>query len=317
LELLHFWTTNSCSAFVDFSCITLFQTTIVQLAFTHRFLLHEVLSLAAIHLSRLQISSSEAAKYRHASSIHLASSLNLFQSAVSNLSAENCHACFAFSTMIFMHCWAAQDTSKPSTLFFTPKDFDGTEEENWEWVKLHRGAYTILQNHWLVISTGPLKPLFAPWTVLDFHRPDSMNEVEAMELDKLSLAWKSPSSRLSLNQREHLDEALEKLKKLFSMLDFNAKISKLSVVMTWFLIIPGGYLTMLKEKIPEAMLLVTFYCVLLKRLDHVWWVAGKAENLLRTVVTELENTNEWRRWLQWPVEQIMGKPVKWVDYWKS
>lgn len=216
-----------------------------------------------------------------------------------------------------MHCWAAQDISKPSTLLFTPKNFDRKEDENREWVKLYRGAYSILQNHWLDISTGPLNPLFAPWMPLDFNRQDNINEVETMELDKLSLAWKSPSSRLSLNQREHLDEALEKLRKLFIMLEFDTDISKLSVVLTWFLIIPGGYLTMLKEKVPEAMLLVTFYCVLLKRQDHVWWVAGKAENLLRTVVTELENTREWRRWLQWPVEQVMGKPVRWDDYWRS
>ena len=107
---------------------------------------------------------------------------------------------------------------------------------------------------------------------------------------------------------------LDNLRKIFSILEFNPEVSKLSVVMAWFAIISDDYLKMLKEKIPEAMLLVVFYCVPLKRLDHVWWVAGKGENLLRTVVAELGNRKEWKRWLRWPVEQIIGTPVRREDH---
>jgi len=60
----------------------------------------------------------------------------------------------------------------------------------------------------------------------------------------------------------------------------------------------------MEQKIPEALLLVLYYCVALKRLDHLWWVKGKAENLLNTVLAELGPG--WDRWTMWPVDQVLG-----------
>lgn len=92
------------------------------------------------------------------------------------------------------------------------------------------------------------------------------------------------------------------------MLQFHPEVSKLSVVMAWFSWITEEYLKMLEDKIPEALLLVVYYCVALKRAAYMWWVEGKAENLLRTVVVELGEPpgKMWERWLRWPVEQVLG-----------
>ena len=212
--------------------------------------------------------------------------------------------------MIFMPCWAGQNMSKPSSLLFSPKNSDGNEDEDTQWVKLHRGSYAILQSLWSVISKGPLEPIFTPWRALDFNCRDILNKVEATQLGELSLAWNSPSSPLSLGQKEILDEALENLRKIFSMLEFNPEVSKLAVTMTWFTIISDDYLEMLKDKVPEAMLLVGFYCVLLKRLDYVWWVTGKGENLLRTVIIELDERKDLKQWLRWPTEQVITEPLE-------
>ena len=92
--------------------------------------------------------------------------------------------------------------SKPSSLLFSPKNFDGDEDEDTQWVKLHRGSFAILQNLWSVISKGPLEPIFTPWKALDFNCRGVLNEVEATQLGELSLAWNYPSSRLCLGQKK-------------------------------------------------------------------------------------------------------------------
>ena len=41
------------------------------------------------------------------------------------------------------------------------------------------------------------------------------------------------------------------------------------------------------------------------KLGDRWRMAGKAENLLRTVITELRG--RWGTWTRWPMEQVLGE----------
>lgn len=302
LELLHFWTTQCIYSFVDFpSCITLFQTTVVEIGIARPFLMHEILSLAALHLSDLK--PSRAGLYRHASDSHLATGLSLFQPEIANLSAENCHACFAFSTMIFTHMWASQENDKPSALFFAPSSLhQDLGVVPVQWVKLHRGSTEIMQNLEDLITEGPLEPLFSPWKGLDPNRPDPLPPNEEEQLSKLPNTWSSSS--LCAKDKETLDAMLKSLRRVFNILAYNPNISKLSAVMSWFSMISEDYIKMLKDKVPEALLIVVFYCVALKRAEYMWWVKGKGENLIRTVMGELGEG--WEQWTRWPVEQVLG-----------
>lgn len=107
LELLHFWTTETVQASIDFvEGVELFRTTVVQMAFEYPFLMHEIFAMAAIHLAQLR--PQKRSHYIHAADSHSATALSLFQPEIANLTAENCHACFAFSTSISMHAWATQ-----------------------------------------------------------------------------------------------------------------------------------------------------------------------------------------------------------------
>jgi hypothetical protein len=60
---------------------------------------------------------------------------------------------------------------------------------------------------------------------------------------------------------------------------------------------------MVEERCPQALVIVAVYCVLLKRTGQVWWIKGKAEDLLRVVKSELVR-QEWDEWLAWPVEEV-------------
>jgi hypothetical protein len=302
LELLHFWTTQSISSFVDFqSCITLFQTTVVELGLTHPFLMHEILSLAALHLSDLK--PARSGHYRHASDSHLATGLSLFQPEIANLSAENCHACYAFSTMVFTHMWASQENDNPSALFFAPSSMQQELDlVPVQWIKLHRGSTQIMEDLNDLITEGPLEPLFRPWKGLDPNRPDPLPPSEEEQLSKLPNTW--ASSRLSPTEKVTLSTILKSLRRVFNILAYNPNISKLSAVMSWFSMLSEEYIKMLKDKVPEALLIVVFYCVALKRAEHMWWMKGKGENLIRTVMGELGEG--WEQWTQWPVEQVLG-----------
>lgn len=234
MELLHFWTTTSVEEFIDCrDSVELFRTTVVKIAFEYDFLMHEILALSASHLARLNPAAAE--KYIRASDSHGATALALFQPQIAALTPQNCHACFAFSTTLFVHAWASQDVSRPSALFFRPSSPALVPDDNHgiQWVKLHRGAQSISKAIYPVLASGPLEMVFAPWRPLQEDRNDPLLGSEARLFDDLTEAWHS-STTLTPNDKSVLDVALSKLKRVFSMLTYNLNIPKLNIVMAWF-----------------------------------------------------------------------------------
>ena len=90
------------------------------------------------------------------------------------------------------------------------------------------------------------------------------------------------------------------------MLVVNPEMNMSSRVISWFSTISDDYLYMLEEKKPEALVLAIYYCSVLKKLEHLWWLKGKAENLLNTLVDALGGG--WERWTKWPVETVLAPP---------
>lgn len=171
-----------------------------------------------------------------------------------------------------------------------------------QWVNLQRGSKEIIGRLSHLITKGPLEPLFAPWQGLDRNQPHPLPPIEEERFSELPTTW--TFSALSPAEKETLDMSFASLRRVFHLLAYNPDISKLSAVMSWFSMLSADYIRMLKDKVPEALLIVVMYCVALKRADNMWWMSGKGQNLMRTVMGELGDG--WERWTSWPVQQVLG-----------
>lgn len=69
---------------------------------------------------------------------------------------------------------------------------------------------------------------------------------------------------------------------------------------------------MVESRIPQALVLLGAYCVLLKRMEGSWWVKGKAESLLHAVQEALPE-RAWDSWMVWPVREMEGNMVEDLD----
>ncbi|PVH76165.1 hypothetical protein DL98DRAFT_518178 [Cadophora sp. DSE1049] len=302
LELLHFYTTTySDNFFEDPKLIEIYRTTVVQLAFDYPFLMHEIMSVAALNLAIIR--PQKRASYHHLSDTHAATGLSLFQAEVSKLNEHNCHACLAFSALIFTNAWASQDVNKPSTLFLSPSN-DDEDYEQIRWIKLQRGTKTLISTAWPSLVNGPLAAMFVPWKDLDPNRADPLPEDEERRFQELAESW----SAVSEDKRGILDGALKQTRRIFSMLTFFPEQSKIEIIMTWFTAVSDEYLDLLEQKYPQAILIVMYYCVVLQRLESAWWMKGKAENLLQTMVDVLGSG--WERWTRWPIEKVFNRQVQ-------
>ncbi|TKA42469.1 hypothetical protein B0A54_06919 [Friedmanniomyces endolithicus] len=63
---------------------------------------------------------------------------------------------------------------------------------------------------------------------------------------------------------------------------------------------------LIKRRVPQALVVLAYYCVLLDVLDSRWWIQGWAARVLRDILGALPE--HWQTWIQWPVQSILSKP---------
>ena len=70
----------------------------------------------------------------------------------------------------------------------------------------------------------------------------------------------------------------------------------------WFTLISETFLQYLSQRRAEALVLLAYECVILKRLEPCWFVDGVPDRLMRTVMDNL--APEWRFWVEWPLQEM-------------
>ena len=303
MKLLHFWITEGAAHFTNYNSEELNNVVpnlLLHHSLEHEFLMHELLSFSALRISFLR--PQDAKDYLYISHDHRSKGLALFQRAISGLQESNCEALYLFSVLTFCHAWAAQDMNKPSQLFFIPSQQLEDSQTEIKWVQLHRGSGMIMDSYISHMRSGGLRPMFAQWEEWSWQKENHLEARDERPFDSLREAI--GSSGVPKTQRETLLYTLDRLREVFCLMTFHHKVSKLSAVMSWFSLISDDYLMLLEKKMPEALVIVAYYSVAIKRLPYMWWLEGKSENLLQTVLYELGNS--WESYTRWPIEQIMG-----------
>lgn len=62
---------------------------------------------------------------------------------------------------------------------------------------------------------------------------------------------------------------------------------------------------LIKRRVPQALIILAYYCVLLDVLDTRWWMNGWASRVLTDILGTLDEV--WKHWVDWPVEHVIMK----------
>ncbi len=81
------------------------------------------------------------------------------------------------------------------------------------------------------------------------------------------------------------------------------------VVLAWMSRVPEEFVQLVEAKVPEAMLILASYSVLLKKLEYLWWHRGIAQTLLSVLRDELgtDSNQNLYECLCWPIEEVLRK----------
>lgn len=291
--LLHFSTTTAPTISAQNPTNDAIWSTVVpKLALDHPFLMHGILGVAALHLSRLRPERKQ--EYIMVAAKHENIALPFFRAEAVNITDKNFAPTFVFSTLIVLYTMASHNHSGGlfSAGFSTG---DGLPE----WLHLLRGVDSITKPRIHLMSQGPLAPL------LDLQRFQDrvLSLSDELPLNILSTLFtippNTPPDRVA--ELEIYKETLSLLRNSFTN-PANPNMPSQPVPYIWFTLISDAFMQFLSERRAEALVLLAYECVILKRLEPCWFLDGIADRMMRTVMENL--LPEWRFWVEWPLQEM-------------
>jgi hypothetical protein len=173
------------------------------------------------------------------------------------------------------------------------------------WVFLLRGTRGFVQIAG-VPEDGPLMPLFGH-AIERFELREAVNLQKADTFEPLfKLQSQIAQRKISAEMQNTYQKSIEELSKSFLHAESSATPYEMVDAFTWVYLVASDFLPLLQIPTPESIAIFSFFCVLLKKLDHHWWIRGQAEYLIAKAYTMLDE--ECRLWIRWPVEEIGWVP---------
>jgi hypothetical protein len=334
MRLLHHFTNCTSATLSDRpEAHRTWATAVVQIAFAHPFLLQGILALAALHMGNLIAKEKESLSILAA--IKQDAALKDFRPQLENMTSQNCDAIFAFSILAEYYIPASAGTViNPASTFMEDHFFDAIVD----WLRLHQGTSDIYKRKGYWIRNGPVAPLL--WSdVLGERcqpptRKENNGETKTHQLQDLAKIWETDNSSTmsDIHENQINSRALEILVEAFNLvLDDstadtgrlavneplqNPQLSKdhtpqeldssnyLTLSFRWLFEIPFGFVELLEQRKPAALIIFAHFSVLFQNAPKFWWNEPIPAKIVKAVAAVLPR--EYHRWIEWPILEVLG-----------
>ncbi|KAH7369743.1 hypothetical protein BKA65DRAFT_486930 [Rhexocercosporidium sp. MPI-PUGE-AT-0058] len=338
--LKHFITNTASTLSTNHTTTLLWQTTIPILAKSHLFLHHGILSCSALHLAHLHPSSPMRSKLTLLASHHQDIAMPLFRQMMTSVTPQNCDAVLAFAHLLVIISFAIDtqalnSNSDDQLMIVSPPALPmpittvngNTNAQDGDsilppWLYLLRSGCSILCDIWDFLELGPVSVLAAQWDmpvqVPDGTPPPLLPHLLSLIPSSSCLIpfsnSKSDQSSRSAQKTwtEHeITTYISSARSLDLAFRYRAilgtEFSTWDALRVWPISISEDYLNLLAKRHEGALVLLGFYCVLLKMVEIRWYFEGRAQRLLRAVLAcldETENAAKWRSALCWAITEV-------------
>jgi hypothetical protein len=284
--LLHHYTVSTSYTLAVVSGLqTFMRIDLPQIAFSNQFLLHGVLAIAALHLSRFKRDALEINLYTTKAMHHYGIALRHATLLMADIDVKNGPALYLFSMLCFTF-----------TLGLGPKPGDFLlfgQNGIANWFVQTQGMKLLLETNPEIFHNETLSPLFAV-SIRNMAQTHSGTDHLA-ELREQIL-------RIAPNETE-LGTYLKALDRLSER--FDRKTQGLQMfpqqVFVWLYQLEEDFVRLLQEKKPIALVILAYFCILLNGLGSFWWTRGWMQHLLSEIHHTLNQ--EYRIWMRRPMEE--------------
>lgn len=266
-----------------------------QVAFSNKFLLHAILAIAALHLSRFKKDASEANFYMTKALHHYGISLQTATLLMAELDAQNGPALYMFS----MLCSCFTLGLGPKTGDFLVFGTNGIAD----WLVQVRGMKFVLETRPEILHHETLSPLFEISIRNMAHTHSGTDHLP--ELREQILRVNPPPAELKTSLT-----ALDQLSERFDVVASCSRTGSFQtfpqLVLVWLYLLEDDFVRLLQEEKPIALVILSHFCILLNSLGSWWWIRGWMEHLLSEIHSSLNQ--EYTIWMRRPMEETGWVP---------
>ncbi|KAL6707023.1 hypothetical protein ACN47E_004973 [Coniothyrium glycines] len=305
LALLHHWMLFTSRSIVASPQVDHYWHTVFpEIGFKHNYVMHGILSLAALHIAYLH--PMDRRLHMPTAAQHHALALGGFRKDMESIGPHNADALFASASLMFFYAFLTfgklynVDNENDSVAIRTSRVLGTT------WIPLVRGIKAVLDPTYEYVKNGPLQGTLtlSGWEEMD---PDKQGCPDDPYLLRIRTTWQGD------NNAQTYDETLHVLRKAVAWLAYFQGLPKeaqaewgynrdWSAPFVWLSIAPEKYFVLQRQRQPLALLLFAYFGVLLQRLDGLWWLDSCGKSIVQAVDECLGSY--WQSWMDWPLRVV-------------
>lgn len=294
-EILHHYTTVVCLNIAGPKVVHIWQNTIPQMALEHKFLMHGILALSALHLSALIPKRKNELVTFGAASEQLA--LPPFRAFLADQKKGNLHAVFAFSHFVVPYMLASSGSLEG------PMGKIPSYEGQPHWFHALRGYMAFLLNCWDELEKGPLGYQMVKGPMTPINKRDHPEDVHLLKIHDI-LHLTPESTALDEWELHICRNALEELRELWSGPYMLGKMGIVAMIYLWPSKITKEYISLVHKLRPEALIILAHYALLVKRMNMLWYLNKVGGKLLTSIDDALPE--EFKPYIEWAMHEPSG-----------
>jgi hypothetical protein len=297
LRLFHHFVTETYSTLADQETDhnRIWQHHLPQWGFSTPSIFHLILTLAALHLAHLN--PEEKDQYFLQADNHFTFGIRSVTAILSNLNDENCQLIYMSAAMICF-VYFGHGPRPGEYLAFS-------ETGTAEWLVLMRGVRSILVSSHDKIFTGVLatKPDPSIAGISDRYQNEvrmHRSHIEDVQRFIEVQVGGTPACEMYVGAVANLIEMFDEAYCIQSAGKHG--VSHMHVAVGWIYRRPEEFIALLEGKDPFALIILSYWCILLKFMGSSWLMVGWDRHVIAGIQSSL--SVEFHQYIEWPVSVI-------------
>ncbi|KAF2210442.1 hypothetical protein CERZMDRAFT_45189 [Cercospora zeae-maydis SCOH1-5] len=273
-------------------------------AFAHEFVLNALLGLVALHKATVMLE--QVSSLRSCAIEHMDMAAMQLQGVNEACTVEAASANYVYRWLALLFAYAAATQSAECA-----SDPGGSLPLNAldamaDLMVLAGEVRSATHERWYLISQGA----FAPIVTRGWQEAVATYALlpQGLDLGLNHLDYMLGVEAMLPNERTACALAIEELRSLHQSLQTRSSSAcGIASLMCWPKQESAALSDMVRRRIPQALVIVSYHCVILNLLDGRWWAQGWSERVLQAVLLNLNDG--WKNWIQWPIQALMFREV--------